>query len=727
MTTRNKIKGKRLSIRQLKYEILKLFNRHPKKRFNAKQIIKKLRVANNKDAVQQALDQLNESNKVQAISSGKFKLDNDDTTTKDDGTTNENTPRRKVYIGKVDMTRTGSAYIVVDELEDDVHVAAKRMNTALHGDRVKITTWTPKSRRKMEGEVIEVQERAMSYFIGTLRLTRKYGIVIPDKSNMPMDIFVHHDKILEAKDGDKVVVKIVEWPTHHNHSPMGEVTSVLGKVGSSDIEMKAILINNGFELEFPENVLEESEKLNDEITASDLELRRDMRDVTTFTIDPADAKDFDDALSLQYLENGNYEVGIHIADVTHYVKPETALDKEALKRSTSVYLVDRVLPMLPERLSNQLCSLRPNEDKFTFSAVLTFDKNDKIIRRWFGKTITHSDRRFTYQEAQDVLDRNEGDCAAELKKLNDLAKKLRKQRFKQGSVDFNSDEVRFKLDEDGTPLEVYVKERRDTNMLIEEFMLLANKSVAGYITKKGESSEIPYIYRVHDEPDVEKVEELIHFAKQMGIDIQANTSDQVAAAYNKLAKQALTDERLKILEPLAIRTMAKAEYSSNNIGHYGLGFEYYSHFTSPIRRYSDVIAHRLLYENIDGRTLRTDKEKLQMKCKHISAQERKATDAERESIKYKQVEYMKKHIGQVFEGQISGLIDRGIFVETIQSKCEGMIGFERMPEPFEFGRGNLSIKGKISQKVYKMGDVVSVRIIGADLQKRRIEMELIIE
>lgn len=715
---KSKIKGQRLSTRQLKYEILKLFKRHPKKRFNAKQIIKKLKIANNKDAVQDALGQLKETQAVKAISDEKFKLGNVEAEEVTDASS------RKTYVGTVDMTRTGSAYIVVEGLEDDVHVAAKRMNSALHGDKVKITTWLPRGRRKMEGEVLSVLERSMSYFIGTLRLTRKYGLVIPDKSNMPMDIFVQHDKILDARDGDKVVVKITEWPTRHNHSPVGEITSVLGKVGSSDIEMKAILINNGFELEFPTNVIQESEKLTDNITEKDLEIRRDMRDVLTLTIDPTDAKDFDDALSLQYLENGDYEVGVHIADVTHYVQPNTALDKEALKRSTSVYLVDRVLPMLPERLSNQLCSLRPNEDKFTFSAVFTFNQNDKIIRRWFGKTITHSDRRFTYADAQEVLDTGEGDCAAELKKLNELAKKLRKQRFKEGSVDFNAEEVRFKLDDEGTPIEVYVKKRRDTNMLIEEFMLLANKSVAGYISKKGTASEIPYIYRVHDQPDTDRVEELIHFAKQMGVNIQANTPDQIAAAYNKLAKQALTDDRLKILEPLAIRTMAKAEYSTDNIGHYGLGFEHYSHFTSPIRRYSDVLAHRLLYENIDGRSLRTDKEKLQMKCKHISAQERKANEAERESIKYKQVEYMKKHIGEVFDGQISGLIERGIFVETISSKCEGMIGFERMPEPFEFGRGNLSIKGKISQKVYKMGDVIKVRIIGADLQRRRIEMEL---
>ncbi len=717
MTKKSNINGQRLTAKQLKYEILKLLKRHPKKRFNAKQIIKKLRIANNKDAVQHALDQLNTSQEVKPIAEGKFKLN----------TAAEHSTARKTYVGTVDMTRTGSAYIVVDDLAEDIHISAKRMNNALHNDKVKVAAWIPSGRKKMEGEVIEVIERSMSYFIGTLRLTRKYGIVIPDKSNMPMDIFVHHEHICGAKDGDKVVVKITEWPTRHNHSPVGEVASVLGQVGSSDIEMKAILINCGFELEFPEAVIQEAETFSDVISEEEIANRRDMRAVPTFTIDPHDAKDFDDALSLQYLDNGHYEVGVHIADVTHYVQADSPLDKEALKRSTSVYLVDRVLPMLPERLSNHLCSLRPNEDKYTFSVVFTFNTYDKVVKTWFGKTLIHSDRRFTYEEAQQILDAGEGDFYEALDQLNKVAKQLRAERFKNGAIDFNVDEVRFKLDEDGAPIEVYAKERRDTNMLIEDFMLLANKAVATYISKKGESAEIPFVYRVHDSPDLEKVEELIHFAKEMGIEIEIKKTEQIAKAYNKLARQALTDERLKILEPLAIRTMAKAEYSTDNIGHYGLGFEYYSHFTSPIRRYSDVLAHRILYKNIDGRLERVDKEVLQIKCKQVSKQERKANEAERESIKYKQVEYMKNHIGEVFEGQISGIIDRGIFVETLRSKCEGMIGFEKMDEPFQLGLGNLSIKGKVSGHVYKMGDVVRVRIVGADLQKRRIEMELVAE
>ncbi|MEM1328701.1 MAG: ribonuclease R [Bacteroidota bacterium] len=712
---KNKIKGKRLTAKQLQVEILKLFSKNPRKRFNAKQVVKKLRVSNNKDSAQYAMEKLTEQQKLRPLPEGKFKIHH----------SNPNSHTRNVETGIVSMTRSGAAYVMVEGLEHDIHVAARRTNNALHGDKVKVSTWTPRGRYKPEGEIVEVLERARAHFIGTLRITRQYGIVIPDGDRMPADIMVNHDDMQEARDGDKVVVQVTKWPARHNHSFIGKVRSVLGAEGSSDIEMKSILINNGFELEFPEAAMKEAAQLNANISAEDLELRRDMRDVPTFTIDPVDAKDFDDALSLAYLEDGNFEVGVHIADVTHFLQAGSALDEEAYQRSTSVYLVDRVLPMLPEKLSNELCSLRPEEDKFTFSAVFTFDKNDKLIKRWFGKTLTHSNHRFTYQSAQEVLNTGEGAFDSELKKLNLLAKKLRKKRFKKGSVDFNSEEVRFVLDEEGTPVDVYVKERRDTNMLIEEYMLLANKEVAAYISKKGKSAEIPYVYRVHDEPDPDKVADLVRFAKEMGVQIHAETPEQTARAYNKLAKQALTDENLKILEPLAIRTMAKAEYSTDNIGHYGLGFDYYSHFTSPIRRYSDVLAHRVLYENIDGRTKRVNKEQLEARCKHISRQERRANDAERESIKYKQVEFMKKRIGEVFEGQISGIVDRGIFVETLRSRCEGLVPFNRIWESFEMNRSGLSVRGKRTGMIYRMGDRVKVCVVGVDLRKRRIEMELV--
>lgn len=710
------VKGKRLTARQLQNEILKLFNRHSRKRYSAKQIIKKLQIANNKDSVRHALEQLSNDQQLRALPEGKFKLHN--------GSTHSH--NRQIYTGRVSMTRSGSAYIVVEGLENDVHVAARRTNNALHGDLVKINSWTPRGRRKAEGEVLEVVERSRSHFIGTLRLTKQYGIVIPDNENMPSDIFVNHDDMKEAREGDKVVVEVTKWPSKHNHGMIGVIRSVLGQEGSSDIEMKSILISNGFELEFPDEVLEETANMKADIEP-EVDKRRDMRQVPTFTIDPIDAKDFDDALSLRPLENGQYEIGVHIADVTHFVHPNTALDKEAAQRSTSVYLVDRVLPMLPEKLSNELCSLRPHEDKLTFSAVFTFNKQDKVVDRWFGKTIIHSNRRFNYGEAQRIIDAGEGDFVEALKEMNRVAKKLRGIRFKNGSVDFNAEEVRFILDEEGVPTEVYVKESRDTNKLIEEFMLLANREVATYISKKGKEKEIPYVYRIHDEPDPDKVAELVRFAQEMGVKIKAETPAQIAKAYNKLAKQALTDDNLKVLEPLAIRTMAKAEYSTDNIGHYGLGFDYYSHFTSPIRRYSDVLAHRILYQNIQGRTKRVNKETLEGKCKHISRQERKATDAERESVRYKQAEFMKRHIGEVFEGQITGIIDRGIFVTTTGSRCEGLATFDRMDERFEVGRGNLTVRGRLSGDLYKMGDTVKVVIVGVDMKRRRIEMDLVEE
>ncbi len=712
---KRKIKGKKLSSKQLQYEVLKLFRRHPKKRFNPKQIIGKLKVENNKDAVQYALDQLAERNEIIQLENYKYKVKR----------TAPQSSDSQFYEGTVDMTRTGSAYILVKDLDDDVFVAVKNMNTALHKDKVKVRVWSPPGRRRPEGEIVQVLERASDSYIGNLSIHHKYATVTTGSKNVPMDVHIELDKIMGANDGDKVVFKIIGWTKEKFPTPQGEVTVVLGAPGTNDIEMKAILINNGFDLEFPTKVIAESESLPGKATDEEIAQRRDVRDIPTFTIDPDTAKDFDDALSFRYLEDGSLEIGVHIADVTHYVQPNTALDEEAYERSTSVYLVDRVLPMLPERLSNDLCSLRPHEDRLSFSAIFIFDKDDKIIDRWFGKTIIHSDRRFTYNEAQEVLEAGEGEYADELKKLNQLAKKLRKQRFKEGSIDFDSEEVKFKLDENGVPIDVYVKERKDAHMLIEDFMLLANKEVASYISQKGAEQEIPFVYRVHDEPDPDRVMEFAAFAREMGFELNIKDPKEIGRSYNRLVKAAREDHHLKILEPIAIRTMAKAEYSTENIGHYGLGFDYYSHFTSPIRRYSDVLAHRILHANLEGQTLRVNKARLEEQCKHISLQERRATDAERESVKYKQVEYMQNHIGEEFEGAISGIIDKGVFVELYGNRCEGMVPFDLMPEPFEVMQGRLQIRGRYSGEILKMGDDVRVRIISTNLASRQIEMEML--
>lgn len=717
---KNKLKGNKLSSKQLQRELIKFFRYHSKKQFNPRQIIKKLKIANNKDSVQYALDQLVASGAIKVVGDYRYKVDAAQAPVSDNGKSD-----RKTFQGKVDMTRKGDAYIVIEGLENDVHVSEKYMNGALHGDTVDIRTWRPRGRHKLEGEVIEVVERAQSSFLGTLQRFSRHAVVITD-SVVPIEIRVSNKDLMEAQHDDKVIVTITEWEHSRYKQPVGTVTAVLGAAGSHDIEMKSILINNGFDLEFPAAVKEETKHLLERIPEAEIALRRDIRDVTTFTIDPDNAKDFDDALSIRNLEDGRLEIGVHIADVSYYVRPGTALDQEAFERSTSVYLVDRVLPMLPEKLSNELCSLRPNEDSLTFSAIFVFDQKDRVVERWFGRTIIHSDRRFTYDEVQDILNAGKGEYDGELKVLNRIAKKLRKQRFRKGSINFETDEVKFRLAEDGTPLEVYVKERKDAHLLIEDFMLLANREVATYIDQKGKDKEIPFVYRVHDEPDPDRVEDLVGFARDMGYNMNIQSPKDVAKAYNALGKAAEKNPALKLLEPIAIRTMAKAIYTTDNIGHYGLGFDDYTHFTSPIRRYSDVLVHRILERNLgDGNFFRVNKEKLEQRCKHISSMERNAQNAERESIKYKQVEFMEKHIGDVFTGLVSGIAEFGVFVELVENRCEGMIPFELMDQAYDVDGSRLSIKGRQNGRVIKRGDELEVQIVKTDLQRRRIDMALV--
>ncbi|MEM1216187.1 MAG: ribonuclease R [Bacteroidota bacterium] len=715
---RPKVKGKKLRTHELQREVLRLFKRSPKKQFNPRQVVNKLKIANNKDAVQHAIEQLVQAKALEAKDNYKYQIRRD----------YQVTASSKTAEGRVDLTRSGAAYIMVEGMEDDIYVSPKHVNTALNGDKVKIRWWKARGRRKPEGEIIEIIERSTESFVGIINTFSRFALVTLEGGRQPMDIMIPLDEMQGARDGDMVVVKIREWSNGRFDNPVGEITTVLGKPGSSELDMQAILINNGFNITFPEAVVAESEALDETITEAEIAKRRDFRDVLTFTIDPLTAKDFDDALSYRELENGQFEVGVHIADVTHYVPAKSQLDQEAYKRSTSVYLVDRVCPMLPEKLSNGLCSLRPNEDKLAFSAVFVFDQQFRVKRRWFGKTVIHSDRRFTYGEAQEVIETGEGNYPEELQLLNKVAKKLRERRFKAGSIDFSSEEVKFRLDEDGTPVEVYVKERKDAHMLVEDFMLLANREVAGFIGRKenARNKQIPFVYRVHDEPDPDKAMELALFAKALGFEMDVSTPQAISKAYTRLVRKAENDPGLKMLAPLAIRTMAKAVYTTNNIGHYGLGFSHYSHFTSPIRRYSDVLTHRILEQNLPkGSLYQVNGQKLEEQCKHISNQERKATDAERESIKYKQVEFISKHVGQDFAGIVNGISDYGVFVELKESHCEGMIAYDHMDQSYEMGDGRLYIRGRRTGQIIRMGDELTVRVLDTDLKRRRIELGLV--
>lgn len=713
-TMRKKKTGKKNSMpKDLGTVILNLFKRTPKKRYNAKQVLKSLRIPMNFNDMNDQLEKLRDQGKILQLKNGKFKF-NKELKVKKAGSTAE---------GRVDMTRRGSAFIICDGLEMDIHVPPSKMSNAVNGDTVMVKYSHPPGKKRPEGKIIKVIERANTSFIGTINVSPKFAHVEPDNDKINVHIFVPSESINGAKDGEKVIVKVLQWHGGKNKNPVGEVNTVLGEAGSNDIEMKSILLKEGFDLEFPPEVLREAEELNKEITQDEIERRRDMRPITTVTIDPLTAKDFDDALSLEYKSDGSFEIGVHIADVTHYLREGTLLDKEAYKRSTSVYLVDRVSPMLPEELSNDLCSLNPKEDKLTFSAVFTFNKDDQIIDRWFGKTIIHSDRRFTYEEAQERLEKGKGDFAKELRKMDSVAKTLRKAKFKNGAINFDAPEVKFELNDDAEPISVFVKERKDAHLLVEDFMLLANREVATKIYTNKHGAPIPFVYRVHDRPDEEKISEFANFAAEMGYKLKMTTPAQIAKAFNKMVKESQKNPELKVLMPLAIRTMAKAAYSTENIGHYGLAFDNYTHFTSPIRRYSDVLVHRGLFDNLK-KPKRVNLDDLEMKCVHISKQERKAMEAERASVKYKQVEFMKNQIGKEFEGQINGMIDRGIFIELKENFCEGMVPFSTMNEPF-FLESRYKAIGHNSGKVFKMGDTVMVKIVDADLAKRQIEMVLV--
>ena len=628
--------------------------------------------------------------------------------------------------GKVDMTSDGSAYIVSeDEFEEDIYVAPRKLSNALNGDIVKVYVYAKNKGRKKDGEVVEILQRAKMDFTGIINLSDRFAFFIPDDRKMLHDIFIPIDSLKGAKDKDKAIARIVDWPEDAKN-PIGEITHVLGKQGENNAEMNAILADYGFPLAFPDEVEKQAEAIQEIILAKEIAKRRDFRKILTFTIDPADAKDFDDAISFRKLDNGNIEVGVHIADVSHYVKQGTALDKEAFERGTSVYLVDRVIPMLPERLSNGLCSLRPNEDKLCFSAVFELDQEANVVEQWFGKTIIHSDTRFSYEDAQEVLENKTGKHSEELLKLNELAYILRERKFKHGAISFESVEVKFNLDEHGKPLGVYVKERKDAHKLIEDYMLLANKKVAEFIAKKGKGKQkLTFVYRSHDSPKEDALLSFSQFALKFGYKIDISSGRETAKSLNFLMADVEGKKEQNVLTKLAIRSMAKAVYTTKKHSHYGLAFDYYTHFTSPIRRYPDVMVHRLLELYLAGaKSVSEDEyEKFSM---HSSQMEKKAADAERASVKYKQAEFLQNNVGMEYIGIISGLTEWGMYVEIIENKCEGMIRLRDLNDDFYvLDEKNYCIIGQRRKKKYQLGDEVKIIVKKVDLAKRQIDFSLV--
>jgi len=731
MSKRNKFyKKKGNVIKDLTSKILKLLNQSPSKSFNYKQISSKLELtdANGRNQIIKKLEALKLEQKVEEVERGKFKV----------------IPLDKYYIGTIDATANGNGYFICDDLEHDIYIPARNLNKALNKDTVKIYLYNRRNSKKQEGDVVEIIKRFKTEFVGVLQLNKNFGFVIPDDSKMYADIFIPKNKLRNAEHGVKVLAKMTDWPAN-SKNPFGEIKEILGLPGDHNTEIHSILLEYGLPYKFTEEVEAAANKIPLKITKNEIKKRRDMRGVTTFTIDPVDAKDFDDALSFEVLKDETYEIGIHIADVSHYVQEHTILEEEAYKRATSVYLVDRVVPMLPEVLSNGVCSLRPNEEKLTFSAIFKINAKAQILDQWFGKTVIYSDKRFSYNEAQQIIETKSDIISSEnslinkqykvepklvtgILTLDTLAKKIRKKRMQQGAIAFDKVEVKFNLDKNAEPTGVFFKESKDANKLIEEFMLLANKKVAEHIGKsKGVPTKNTFVYRVHDEPNLNKLTALQTIVSKFGYTNKIDTKNKIttSSSLNKLLKDVHGKGEANMIETLVVRSMSKAEYTTQNIGHYGLAFDYYSHFTSPIRRYPDVMTHRLLQHYLEGG--KSPKATLyEEKCRHSSEMEYLATKAERDSIKYMQVKYMEKHKNQEFEGVISGVTEWGIYVEIIENKCEGMCRIRQIKDDYYiYDEKQYALVGQSTKNLYQLGDHVLIKVKNTDLERKHLDFTLL--
>ncbi|WP_456441750.1 ribonuclease R family protein [Psychroserpens sp.] len=739
MTKRKKKKSNK-GISNLTNTILSILKKERNKTFNYKQIASILGVndASSRNQIIKKLHQLKAKQEIEEVDRGKFKA----------------IVNTEYHTGRVDMASRGSGYIICEDFEDDIYISSNNMNKALHGDEVEFYAYKRRKRGKLEGEVTSIIKRAKSEYVGVIQIHEKknFAFVVPDGNKMYKDIFVPFNKINKAEDGDKVLVSLEDWPEKAD-SPNGRVLKVLGKPGEHNTEIHAILAEYGLPLEFPHEVEEFANKIDTSITKEEIAKRRDMRKDLTFTIDPKDAKDFDDALSFKVLDNGLYEIGIHIADVSHYLQENTILDDEAFERATSVYLVDRVVPMLPEILSNGACSLRPHEEKYTFSAVFKMNDKAEITDQWFGRTVTYSDARFAYEEAQAIIENNVAlsgievlknpnkidntipkevsltgneyktskEIAQATLKLDELAKIMRRKRMSSGAISFDKVEVKFNLDEDANPVGVFFKTSKDANKLIEEFMLLANRKVGEFIGKQKKT----FVYRIHDEPDDSKLAALQNVVGRFGYKLNFKDRKSVSSSLNNLLKDVNGKKEQNLVDTLTIRTMSKAEYSTQNIGHYGLAFDYYSHFTSPIRRYPDVMAHRLLQQYLDGGNS-ANADIYEEKCNHSSRMEYLATKAERDSIKYMQIRFMEDHKNEDFVGVISGVTDWGIYVEIIENKCEGMVSVRDMKDDhYAFDEDHYALVGKSSKIIYQLGDEVVVKVKNTDLVKKHLDFTLV--